>query len=204
VKVAATRQTADTQVGVGRTAVSTNRVTGALECVEGDEHVGGALENFEGVALERNGAIRSASAFAVKVFRPWVHGVGGCLTSGQVLACTDAGRCVKVALLGGVIAAREFGGGAEHIVVIGGEELGRAACSPTRAANLVAYLPSPSTHNVVTTSGPGTDGINTALGMWITSLCADSNNRRRGKIKKTWLSGHEGDDAGEESSFHAR
>jgi len=57
VKVATTGQTADTHVGVGRKAVGTHRVTGALECVEGNEHVGGALENFKLVALERKGAI---------------------------------------------------------------------------------------------------------------------------------------------------
>lgn len=90
VKVAATGQTADTHVGVGRTAVSTNRVTGALECVEGDEHVGGALENFKVVALERKGAIRSTSTLTVKVFGPWVHRVGGCHIFGQILAYTYA------------------------------------------------------------------------------------------------------------------
>lgn len=136
VKVAATGQTADTHVGVGRTAMSTNRVTGALECVEGDEHVGGALENFNGVALERKGAIRSTSALTVKVFRPWVHRVGGGSTWGQILAYTDASCCVKVALLGGVIAAREFGSPTEQIAVIGVEELSGTACSPTGAASL--------------------------------------------------------------------
>lgn len=202
---------ADTGVGVGLEVLGAGGIRRALG-PEWQKDVEAASPGHRGANLEGKGAVDAASAITIKLLLDEASHAGPLGLVVSVLpvngrALTLAGGGVQLAAIA-VVAALESGGKGEGLVIIRRTPgLGRAAHLAGTTADAVQHggVASEALDDAGAASTPRCgSGVDAALGGGVTLSGARADKRGRRELEVCWLSGHEGDYAGEENNFHSR